>query len=119
MSRSTHPRARGLVLLSVWMEPALKEYVRLYAAAVGKPLGEAAADLIRRGHANKSVEKLPRYRAWQCSGCRWVFDGEHQQRCPECQREGYWTGSVDPLGVRWPGYIDGRASCRLMTRGTP
>lgn len=40
---------------------------------------------------------------WQCSGCRFVFAGPWQQECPSCGRLDYWTGSVDPAGVPWPG----------------
>ena len=39
---------------------------------------------------------------WQCSGCLWGFSGPHLERCPACQRVGYWTGSVRPGAHQWP-----------------
>lgn len=35
---------------------------------------------------------------WQCSGCHNAFTGRWRHVCPACQREGYWTGSVDAAG---------------------
>jgi hypothetical protein len=85
------------------------------------PLGRPAHQcMLNEGHdgghkaGGTGLAPSKGHRAWQCSGCRWVFDGPHQERCPECSRVGYWTGSVDPAGLRWPGYVDGRASARLM-----
>jgi len=31
--------------------------------------------------------------AWECAGCKRMFSGRWQERCPHCQKEGYWCGS--------------------------
>jgi protein gp37 len=31
--------------------------------------------------------------AWECAGCKRLFSGPWQERCPHCQKEGYWCGS--------------------------
>jgi protein gp37 len=33
------------------------------------------------------------YAKWSCSGCHRLYAGPHQDVCPGCDREGYWTGS--------------------------
>jgi protein gp37 len=35
----------------------------------------------------------PGFCRWVCSGCRALFAGPLQTRCPSCKREGYWCGS--------------------------
>lgn len=32
---------------------------------------------------------------WQCQGCKGFFRGRHRQICPDCGREGFWSGSHD------------------------
>ena len=39
-TRRLHPADRGLVLLSAWVEPALREYVRTRAHEAGVPVSE-------------------------------------------------------------------------------
>lgn len=30
---------------------------------------------------------------WQCCGCKGYFTGRHREICPDCDKEGFWTGS--------------------------
>jgi protein gp37 len=31
--------------------------------------------------------------SWQCSGCKGYFNGPYRNICPDCGREGWWSGS--------------------------
>lgn len=54
----------------------------------------------REGDSAGEVQAPPRI-AWQCSGCRWGFEGPWRKVCPSCGREDYWTGSVHPSAKLW------------------
>lgn len=49
---------------------------------------------------------------WQCQGCKGFFRGRHRQICPDCGREGFWSGSHDfdghgSHGLRGLGWVIG------------
>ena len=46
--RKQHPRDRGLVLLTAWVDPALREYARTRATEAGMPVSEWIAQAIQR-----------------------------------------------------------------------
>jgi hypothetical protein len=81
-----HPRSRGLVLLSVWVEPPLRDFVKIYAAQTGVPMSEAAANLLRRSHAGVSmVRTLAKIDATSpdraCKQCGQPMNGRHLDSC--------------------------------------
>ena len=61
------------------------------------------------------VVEICNVRKWQCSGCRAVFFGGHKNICPGCQREGYWSGSVDPKAVEAAGGVPHSTVCDRLT----
>ena len=46
--RKQHPRDRGLVLMTAWVDPALREYARTRATEAGMPVSEWIARAIQR-----------------------------------------------------------------------
>lgn len=40
--------------------------------------------------------------SWQCSGCRGYFNGPYRNICPDCGREGWWSGSHPFNGRNMP-----------------
>ena len=46
--RKQHPRDRGLVLMTAWVDPALREYARTRAMEAGMPVSEWIAKAIQR-----------------------------------------------------------------------
>lgn len=57
--RGAHPADRGLVMLTAWIAPALRDRVRHEAARSGRPLSEVVTDALCAGLA---VLETPRER---------------------------------------------------------
>lgn len=53
-----HPANRGLVVLSAWVEPALREHVRMRASEAGIPVSEWIASALRRECASQSMRAI-------------------------------------------------------------
>lgn len=49
--RHAHPADRGLVMLTAWIAPALRDRVRREAARSGRPLSEVVTDALCAGLA--------------------------------------------------------------------
>ena len=91
---------------SVTMTITEEEQEALFAAM--NPLLDDGAQFHRRDGLVSFRDKLglARHRAcraWQCSGCRFVFPMPWKKLCPSCGLSDFWSGSVDPMAPAWPG----------------
>lgn len=61
MSRSTrkaHPADRGLVMLTAWVAPELRDYARFAAQENGVPVSEWVSRAVRRAVLQHSIDRL-------------------------------------------------------------
>lgn len=77
-------------------------------AAINPLLDDEGSTFHRRAGLESFREKLGATRvracrAWQCSGCRYVFPQPWKKVCPSCGLVDFWSGSVDPKAPAWPG----------------
>ena len=58
--RKQHPRDRGLVLMTAWVDPALREYARVAARASGVEFSRFVERAVQDAVARASIERAAR-----------------------------------------------------------